>query len=70
MEELLMDTYSIVSKDPSVRIEKKLNDLLKNWLQRDFISRKEVLSLRSSDSSLLKAYGLPKIHKDNYPFRI
>jgi len=33
MEEALKDinTYTIVDKDPSPSIEKKLNDIVKNW---------------------------------------
>jgi len=34
------------------------------------ISKQVCYILRSSDSSLSKAYGLPKIHKKNTPFRI
>jgi len=29
-----------------------------------------ILKLRSSDSNLPKAYGLPKVHKINFPYRI
>jgi len=36
----------------------------------EFISKQTYLSLHSTDSNLPKAYGLPKIHKANFPFRI
>jgi len=50
------NTYTIVKKN--------LNNMLKKWLQKGFISRYTYFSLFSNDSILLKAYGLPKIHKN------
>jgi len=72
MEELLGDieSYTVIPKNPTHSIEKNLNDILKKWLHRKFISKKEFLYLRSSNSLLPKAYGLPKIHKINNPFRV
>jgi len=72
MEVLLGDTntYTLIKKDPSTSIEKKLNDLIKNWYKKEYITKSEMLQLRSSDSLLPKAYGLPKIHKANAPLRI
>jgi len=72
MEEALGDTntYAIVKVDPSSTIEKKLNLIIKKWLKNEYISKVEMLNLRSSDSLLPKAYGLPKIHKENTPLRI
>jgi len=61
----------IEKKNPAVSIERRVNlRLLKNWLQKDYISKKTYFSLHSSDSILPKAYGLPKIHKLNISFRI
>jgi len=65
-----VNTYSIVQKNPIKSIEKDLNNLLKIWLQKGYISKQQFFKLRSSDSLLPKAYGLPKIHKKNTPFRI
>jgi len=72
MEDLLEDnnTYSITKKDPSNFIEKKLNDMVKKWYANDYITKGEMLRLRSSDSLLPKAYGLPKLHKANVPLRL
>jgi len=72
MEELLNDknTYEIVRKNPIVNTEKKLNSMIKKWFQLNFISKQSYFSMHSTDSTLPKAYGLPKIHKINYPFRI
>jgi len=72
MEESLGDnnTYVLVKKDSLSSIERKLNDIIKKWFREEYISKHEMLQLRSSDSLLLKAYGLPKSHKDNAPLRI
>jgi len=63
-------TYEIINKNPVKIVEQKLNNILKRWLSLDYISKQELFLLRTSDSSLSKAYGLPKIHKENIPFRI
>jgi len=42
--------------------------MIKKWFQMDFISKQTYLF--STDSNLPKAYGLPKIHKANFLFRI
>jgi len=72
MEELLNDknTYEIVKKNPIVNIERKLNSMIKKWFQLEFISKQSYFFMHSTDSILPKAYDLPKIHKENYPFRI
>jgi len=72
IEELLNDknTYEIVKKNPIVNTERKLNSMIKKWFQLNFISKQSYFSMHSTDSTLPKAYGLPKIHKTNYPFRI
>jgi len=44
--------------------------MLRVWLKKDFISKQIYYFLHFSDSLLPKAYGLPKIHKTNHPFRI
>ncbi|XP_011858662.1 PREDICTED: uncharacterized protein LOC105556190 [Vollenhovia emeryi] len=64
------ETYEIVKKDPSQILERKLNNILKNWAEREYISGLQHYQLKSSDTSLPRAYGLPKIHKDNYPLWI
>jgi len=59
IEELLEDaeTYLVITKNPTLSIEKNLNDIFKNWSHHRgrFISKKEFLYLRSSDSLLPKA---------------
>jgi len=65
MNELLKDvnTYTIVKKNPIKSIERNLNNFLKIWLNKDYINKQQFFKLRSSDSLLPKAYGLPKIQK-------
>jgi len=72
MEMLLEDTntYILIKKDPSISIEKKVNGMIKKWLDNEYITKKEMFQLRSSDSLLPKAYGLPKLHKANVPLRL
>jgi len=72
MNKLLADktTYEIIHKNPVKNIESKLSNLLKRWFTLGFITKQELFSLRGSDCSLPRAYGLPKIHKENIPFKI
>jgi len=72
IETLLQDqnTYMLINKDPMKNIENCLNTRLKKWLQNNYITKQTYFSLFSSDSVLPKAYGLPKIHKKDYPYRI
>jgi len=72
IEELLNDknTYTIVKKNPIKSIEANLNSTVKNWLQKEYISKQQYFKLRFSDSVLPRAYRLPKIHKNNTPFRL
>lgn len=64
------DTYITVAKDPSPTIEKKLNEFLKRWLDNDYISKKQFYCLKTTGAPLPKAYGLPKVHKKDIPFRL
>jgi len=72
IEDVLNDTntYTLIKKNPIKSIELNLNNFLKNWLHKDFITKQQFYKLRSSDSLLPKAYGLPKVYKNNIPFRI
>lgn len=71
---MLIDTFSIYSqiiKNPIKKIEKFLNGSLEKWLDKKYINKIQFHSLKSSaDSFLSKAYGLPKIHKENLTYRI
>ncbi|XP_011705916.1 PREDICTED: uncharacterized protein LOC105461126 [Wasmannia auropunctata] len=63
-------TYTRLIKNPSTTLEKDTNSLLKGWLKKKHISKETYLALHCSDTSLPKAYGLPKIHKKDVPLRI
>jgi len=72
VNEILKDstTYETTQKNLVKNVEMKLKEILKKWLALGFISKQESYSLMGSDCTLSKAYGLPKIHKENVPFRI
>jgi len=72
MNDLLSDenTYIRIDKDPTKKISNELKTLLARWQKNDYISINTYRSLRLSDGVLPRAYGLPKIHKQNCPLRI
>ena len=69
--ELLSDfaTHQVIKKNPICSIEKRLNCFIWKLYKNDKISSYLYKTLRSSDSVLLRIYGLPKIHKPNVPLR-
>ncbi|XP_072743287.1 uncharacterized protein [Anoplolepis gracilipes] len=72
VENLLADesTYIIVKKDPIKKLISDLRDLLVRWKNRGHISTVTYKSLLFTDGTLPRAYGLPKIHKPNTPYRL
>lgn len=64
------NTYVIVNRDPINKISNCLNDLINRWKKKDYISVATARYLYVSDGVLLRAYGLPKIHKKDCPLRI
>jgi len=68
--EMLHDTntYTKIKKDPINKMISDLRKLLTRWKTSGFISHSTYRSLICSD--LPKAYGLPKIHKPGYQFRL
>jgi len=72
MRELLSDsnTYVIIEKDPTKRLTNEVRNLLTNWLKKDYIDIYTYRKMLITDGLLLRAYGLPKLHKDGYPLRI
>lgn len=53
-----------------LKLTTKLRDLLMRWKNSEYISYSTYRSLLYSDGVLSRAYGQPKIHKKNCPFRI
>jgi len=72
MHDLLSDreTYVAVNCDPTKKITAQLKDLLQRWRRNDYISIGTYRSLLNTDGILPRAYGLPKIHKNDCPLRI
>jgi hypothetical protein len=64
------DTYSCIDKNPVKKLETDLNNTLKRWLNNNYITKQKYYTLISSDLDLPKAYGIPKIHKKDFPYRI
>lgn len=72
MNGLLNDeaTYKPIKRNPLSRIQKSVHKILSDLNYNDFLSFKyNDLQLTQTDTSLAKAYGLPKIHKQNNPLR-
>lgn len=72
MNLLLSDvsTYEIVRKDPTNKIINELRAHLNRWKSKEFINKEMFNWLMSSEGILPRAYGLPKIHKKDIPYRI
>jgi len=72
MNKLLTDklTYTIVDKDPTKTITSDFKVLLKRWKAKGFIEDLVYKRLLTTDGLLPRAYGLPKIHKKDFPLRI
>lgn len=64
------DTYTVVGRNPVRKLTNSLREILTRWKNLNFISVSTYKSLLCSDGILPRAYGLPKIHKPNCPFRI
>ena len=63
-------TYKIVTKNPNLAIEKRLNSFIWRLYEGKKIRFDLYKLLRSCDSVLPRIYGLPKIHKPNVPLRL
>ena len=72
IEQLLQDkdTYTIVKKDPTRKITDQLRNMLKQWRNNNYITDRTYKMLMTNDGNLARAYGVPKIHKKGYPYRI
>jgi len=72
VENLLMDTdtYMVVERSPVKKLTNSLREILTIWKKSNFISAFTYKTLYYSDGILPRAYGLPKIHKPNCPFRV
>ena len=64
------ETYPMIKRDPTRKITTSLRELLTRWKTREYISPATYRMLYCSDGVLPRAYGLPKVHKENCPLRI
>ena len=62
-------TYTPLKRDPTLTIQKKVNNLTKIWKKKNYIDDNLVESLTSHNSSPARLYVLPKIHKPTFPLR-
>lgn len=70
MNSLLEDnTYQKQNKDPTLRLQKRNNDLVQRLEDEEIITKKEKYRLHSTSFTCPRMYGLPKIHKINIPMR-
>jgi len=64
------NTYSKLTKNPINKIVNSVKELLARWKKRECISTTTYRTLYCSDGILPRAYGIPKVHKPDCPFRI
>ncbi|KAM0724705.1 hypothetical protein ACS0PU_009089 [Formica fusca] len=64
------ETYVVLSKDPTKKLITSLREILTRWKNSNHISPATYKTLYCSDGNLPRAYGLPKIHKRDCPYRI
>lgn len=71
MNNLLNDkkTYKQVKMDPTNQLQKKNNELVKLWEQKNYISPTVAKKLQIRNAVPPKIYGLPKLHKKDIPLR-
>ena len=70
METLKDDKYSILRRDPTVRIENKIANTLKRIRNEGHLDEKLCDFLTPRYSSGPQMYGLPKVHKEGTPMRL
>ena len=63
------NTYETFKRDPTNTTHRKVNDLVKLWKNRNYITESMSNLLKSSNPLPARFYGLPKIHKPSNPLR-
>ena len=61
--------YEPLKKDLTNITHNKINNLIKLWKDKNYISINITNSLKSRNPLPARFYGLPKIHKPNHPLR-
>ena len=62
-------TYKAIKQDQTKSIKRRLNAFIFDLLKRDRITKQQYYFLRNSDSCAPRLYGLPKVHKKDFPMR-
>jgi len=62
------DTYDLIAKDPTKKSQ--IRSLLAGWKSKGYRTNTTYNSIYCSDGNLPRAYGLPKIHKPGFYFRL
>jgi len=72
MEEMFDDreTYELITKDLIKKLTKDIGSLLGRWKSKGYISKTIYNSILCSDGNLSRAYGLPKVHKPGFAFKV
>jgi len=72
MEDILRDdsTYRLLKNNPLRKITTKLDGMIKAWFEKKIIDDSQYKKLKCTNGNLPRCYGLPKIHKPEYPLRI
>lgn len=63
------NTYKKISKNPTLSIQNKNNSIVKDWHIKNFIDLFTYKKLICHNGLPSKIYGLPKLHKLNFPLR-
>ena len=71
MATLLNDptTYELLAKDPTAPYKRKLINIIKRWQSQDPIPQQLKHRIYPTAEEVPKIYGLPKIHKPDFPLR-
>ena len=70
MHDLLQDdSYKLLKKDPTSKLERKIDTTLKQLEKNGEIPQQLRKKITQNHSYIPQLYGLPKIHKPNTPFR-
>ena len=62
-------TYRIQETDPTAKLIKEINKLLKALQSKSELTKEECKKMRPDESNIAQFYGLPKIHKAGIPLR-
>ncbi|XP_075162762.1 uncharacterized protein LOC142235391 [Haematobia irritans] len=62
-------SYQRLNKDPTQGLQKKNNEIVDELFKNNIISESEKRRMKTEIATAPRLYGVPKIHKDNFPLR-